>query len=180
MGMSYERKNSAASGSIERSRVGQSLRMLGTELDRLDESVAYRFGVHRTDLRCLEIVGRERAISAGRLAALAGLSTSAVTAVIDRTERSGDLRRSTDPEDRRRVLVVLTEQGRERGRSAFAGLRSETDKLLSRYSARELSLLAEFLERILAIVSTQADRTVRTPANPPSAKASGATLGSTR
>ena len=160
IGMSDPRRNVRSAGA-QRRRFGRSLRTLGTELDRLDEAVADRFGLHRTDLRCLEIVGRERAISAGRLATLAGLSTSAVTAVIDRTERIGDLRRSADPEDRRRVLVVLTEQGRERGRIAFAGLMNETERLLSRYSAPELELLADVLERIIATVGAQAEIAVR-------------------
>jgi DNA-binding MarR family transcriptional regulator len=72
--------------------VGQCLRALGSDLDWLDEAVADGVGLHRTDLRCLEIVAREGPISAGRLAALAGLSTSAMTSVIDRIQRVGYVR----------------------------------------------------------------------------------------
>jgi DNA-binding MarR family transcriptional regulator len=152
--MSDDRNNLDAAG-LRRS-VGMSVRALGSDLDALDEAVAARFGLHRTDLRCLEIVGRGGPLSAGALAGQAGLSTSAVTSVIDRTERSGDLRRLSDPVDRRRVLVQLTEQGRRRGRQAFSGLQEGTDQLLRRYSPEELRLLGKFVEEVRSVVAGQA------------------------
>src|SRR5580658_9481049 len=97
VGMSDDRDDSDAAGL--RRRVGMSLRALGSDLDALDEAVAAMFGLHRTDLRCLEIAGRGGPLSAGALAEQAGLSASAVTSVIDRAEQSGDLRRLSDPRD---------------------------------------------------------------------------------
>jgi DNA-binding MarR family transcriptional regulator len=154
MGMSDDRNNSDEAGL--RRLVGMSLRALGSDLDALDEAVAARFGLHRTDLRCLEIVARGGPLSAGALAQQAGLSTSAVTSVIDRVERSGDLRRLSDPRDRRRVLVEVTELGRQRGRMAFSGLQEGTDQLLRRYSPGELRLLGGLLEEVRAVVAGQA------------------------
>jgi DNA-binding MarR family transcriptional regulator len=156
MGMSDERNESEAAGL--RRRVGMSLRALGSDLDALDEAVAARFGLHRTDLRCLEIVGRGGPLSAGALAVHAGLSTSAVTSVIDRAERAGHLRRLSDPQDRRRVLVEVTEQGRERGRQAFSGLQQGTDQILRRYSPEELQLLGTFVDEVRSVVSGEAAR----------------------
>ncbi len=139
-----------------RRQVGESLRGLGSDLDALDDAVATRFGLHRTDLRCLEIVARRGPVSAGALAGQAGLSTSAVTSVIDRVERSGNLRRRSDPGDRRRVLVEVTELGRQRGREAFSGLMHGTDQLLRRYSPVELRLLGGFVEEVRSVVTRQA------------------------
>ena len=65
-------------------------------------------GLNRTDTRCLDIIERLDGVSAGRLASEAGLSTGAVTTVLDRLERAGYARRVPDPGDRRRVLVELT------------------------------------------------------------------------
>jgi DNA-binding MarR family transcriptional regulator len=154
MGMSDHRDDFDAT-SLRR-RVGLSLRALGSDLDALDEAVAARFGLHRTDLRCLEIVARGGPLSTGALAERAGLSTSAVTSAIDRVERSGDLRRISDPADRRRVLVEVTELGRQRGRAAFSGLQEGTDQLLRRYSPGELRLLGEFVEEVRAVIAGQA------------------------
>jgi DNA-binding MarR family transcriptional regulator len=154
MGMSDDRDNSDVAEL--RRRVGMSLRVLGSDLDALDEAVAARFGLHRTDLRCLEIVGRGGPLSAGALAEQAGLSTSAVTSVIDRAERSGDLHRLSDPADRRRVLVEVTEQGRRRGRQAFSGLQEGTDQLLRRYSPADLRLFGKFVDEVRSVVAGQA------------------------
>lgn len=133
-----------------------SLRALGSDLDQLDEAVADRAGLHRTDLRCLEIVARGGPISAGRLAALAGLSTSAVTSVIDRMERAGRMRRVPDSADRRRVMVEVTELARREGRAAFTGLMEGTERLLARYSFEDLVLLDAFLAAVRALVAEQA------------------------
>jgi DNA-binding MarR family transcriptional regulator len=153
IGMSDDRGNET--GQLRR-KVGQSLRALGSDLDRLDEAVADRAGLHRTDLRCLEIVARDGPISAGRLAAMAGLSTSAVTSVIDRMERAGRMRRAPDSADRRKVLLEVTALARQEGRAAFAGLIAGTEQLLARYSHAELLLLDGFLDAVRALVTSQA------------------------
>lgn len=133
-----------------------SLRALGSDLDRLDEAVADHAGLHRTDLRCLEIVARGGPVSAGRLAAAAGLSTSAVTSVIDRMERAGRMRRVPDSADRRKVMVEVTEPARREGRAAFTGLMEGTARLLARYSYAELVLLDGFLDAVRELVTEQA------------------------
>jgi DNA-binding MarR family transcriptional regulator len=68
------------------------------------------------------------------------------------------LRRLSDPEDRRRVLVEVTEQGRRRGREAFSGLQSGTDELLRRYSPDDLRLLGAFVEEVRSVVAGEAVR----------------------
>src|SRR5215218_212917 len=92
---------------------------LGKELIRLareheaaneafDEVAALKLGVNRTDLRCLNIVENQGPMTAGKLADLSGLTTAAVTAVLDRLERAGYARRVRDQKDRRQVIVELT------------------------------------------------------------------------
>lgn len=144
------------SGAKLRRRVGRSLRALGSDLDRLDEAIASRFGLHRTDLRCLEIVGRDGPMPAGRLAVQAGLTSSAITSVIDRVERLGYLERRSDSADRRRVLVELTELGRTSGRAAFAGLMEGTNRLLAAYSPADIHTISGLLDQIRDLVRSEA------------------------
>lgn len=153
--------------------VARSLRALGSDLDRLDEAVAARFGLHRTDLRCLEIVARGGPLAAGALAEQAGLSTSAVTSVIDRVERSGLLRRRSDTSDRRRVLVEVTGLGRRRGRQAFAGLIEGTDRLLSGYSLQELALIGGFVDEVRSVMTAQAAEAVSATGRRPTRRPTG-------
>jgi DNA-binding MarR family transcriptional regulator len=144
-----------------RQSVGMSLRVLGSEIDRLDEAVAARMGLHRTDLRCLEIAARAAGLSAGELAERAGLSTSAVTSVIDRVERLGFLRRVRDVNDRRRVLVEVTDLGRKRGSEAFRGLMEGTQAILAGYSAEELRLFERFVGQVREVLVAEATAAAR-------------------
>jgi DNA-binding MarR family transcriptional regulator len=87
---------------------------------------------------------------------MAGLSTSAVTSVIDRTERAGRMRRVPDSTDRRKVFLEVTALARQEGRAAFAGLMEGTERLLARFSHADLVLLDGFLDAVRDLVTSQA------------------------
>ena len=128
--------------------LGAEIRANQRATDKVDEVVADLLGVNRTDSRCLDILEQEGRISAGRLASSSGLSTGAVTAVVDRLERAGYARRVPDSSDRRRVLIELTERAREliwelMGRP----MREAGRPMIDRYSDAELELLIEFQRR---------------------------------
>ena len=73
--------------------VAEELRLSGVTNDIADQVIADYLGLNRTDMRCLDIIERLDGVSAGRLASEAGLSTGAVTTVLDRLERAGFARR---------------------------------------------------------------------------------------
>lgn len=113
--------------------------------DVVDELLGEAMGVNRTDSRCLDILHQRGRLSAGQLAEQSGLSTGAITAVIDRLERAGYAQRIPDPSDRRRVLVELTERSRELAWELMGKPMSEASRpLLERYSEEDLELLLEF------------------------------------
>lgn len=99
--------------------------------EAFDNEALRQLGVNPTDGRCLDIIDNEGPLTAGRLAELSGLTTAAVTSVLDRLERAGYARRVRDDTDRRRVLVELTPDFAKRarriweplGRDAFAEFR---------------------------------------------------------
>lgn len=70
-------------------------------------AVADRLDMAVTDLCCLLLVRLEGPGSAGWLAERSGLSTGAITGVVDRLARAGWVRREADGDDRRRVLVAM-------------------------------------------------------------------------
>jgi DNA-binding MarR family transcriptional regulator len=113
--------------------------------DAYDEAVAEAIGINRTDHRCLDILEQEGGATAGRLAELMGLTTGAVTTVLDRLERAGLARRVRDESDRRRVHVVLTEKAGEVLWPFYEPLQRLGEELYSRYSDDELALLLGFL-----------------------------------
>ena len=112
--------------------------------DAVDEAVADRFGVNRTDLRCIDLLF-DGPLSAGRLAEQAGLSPAATTALTDRLEAKGYVRRVRDPADRRRVLVELTDLARVRAGQAYGPLAAEGEAHLGGYTDEQLLLLRDYL-----------------------------------
>lgn len=89
------------------------LRRSQAATDRYDQAVADTLGINRTDMRCLDVIESEGPVAAGRLAEATGLTTGAITTVLDRLEKRGFARRVPDPRDRRRVLVELDPRVRE-------------------------------------------------------------------
>jgi len=112
-------------------------------VDQMDDAACRALGVNRTDGRCLDVIDREGPVAAGRLAEASGLTTAAVTAVIDRLEKAGYARRIGDPHDRRRVLVELTPRLRERA-EAIWGPFAMFREVLGRYTVEQLELLRDF------------------------------------
>jgi DNA-binding MarR family transcriptional regulator len=76
--------------------------------DMMDEAVHTLMGVNRTDGRCIDIVHRRGRITAGDLGREAGLTSGAVTALLDRLEKADYLHRTRDTGDRRKVYVEPT------------------------------------------------------------------------
>ena len=112
--------------------------------DAFDEVACRKLGINRTDLRCLNIVENQGRMTAGRLAELAGLTTAAVTSVLDRLERAGYARRVRDQEDRRQVMVEVTPLLIERAGSIWTPLGEEAMAQLARMSVVELEGLVEY------------------------------------
>jgi DNA-binding MarR family transcriptional regulator len=140
--------------------VGQvvtSLRALSTEIDRLDQAAATRYGLNRTDMRALDIVGRAGQLAPSDLARLLGFTTGGVTTVIDRLERAGYVRRQPDPADRRRQILAVTDATTSRDREVFGGLIQGTAELLSGYTDDQLRLIDDFLNRTRRLTGHHAD-----------------------
>jgi DNA-binding MarR family transcriptional regulator len=140
------------------SEVAEELRLSGVTNDIADQVVADYLGLNRTDTRCLDIIERLDGVSAGRLASEAGLSTGAVTTVLDRLERAGYACRVQDPGDRRRVLVELTPAGRRELQELYAPLTDATMRQLEGYTTDEVSLVRDFMRDNRRLNEAHAER----------------------
>lgn len=126
--------------------------------DAFDEIACGKLGINRTDLRCLNIVENQGSMTAGRLAELSGLTTAAVTSVLDRLERAGYARRVRDQEDRRQVIVELTPLLLERAGPMWGPLGDEAQAALARMSVEELQSLTEFFRFGIALNEKHVER----------------------
>ena len=119
--------------------------------DAYDEAVCEAVGINRTDHRFLDIIDQEPGITAGRLAEVSGLTTGAVTTVLDRLERAGFARRVRDEEDRRRVRIEVTEKAQAEVWPYYEPLARIGEAIKERYSDAELELLVDFMETAAAM-----------------------------
>src|SRR5262245_18613676 len=110
------------------------LRALSTEIERLDQAAADRYGLNRTDMHTLDIVGRTGPLAPTELARLLGFTTSGVTTVLDRLEQAGYIRRRPDSGDRRRIVVEVTQATAARDQEVFGDLIHKTSDLLATYT----------------------------------------------
>ena len=154
--------------------VAGALRALSTEIDRLDQAAADRYGLNRTDMRALDITGRAGPLAPTELARLLGFTTGGVTTVLDRLERAGYIRRQPDPADRRRQVVQITEATAARDREVFGGLIRQTSDLLATYTDDQLAVIDDFLTRArqltAAYASTLSDRQGTASRQPPAGR----------
>ncbi|MCY7859593.1 MarR family transcriptional regulator [Bacillus haynesii] len=134
----------------------QQLRFHSTATIFLHQAIGEKIGLNGTDHKCLEIISREGKVTAGELAAKSGLTTGAITGVIDRLEKAGYVRRLRDSSDRRRLLVELIPETLEKISYIFQELAQESAGFLSRYSEEELQTIIKFLKNSTAFAADYA------------------------
>jgi DNA-binding MarR family transcriptional regulator len=137
-------------------RLGGELRGYLGAADRFDEAVALRLGLSRTEMRCLDLVDRAGTITAGSLAEESGLSTGAVTFLVDRLERAGVATRRRDTEDRRKVFIELVPETAERAWKLHEPMVLAMRELSARYRSEELESICRFLHDARAVYEKHA------------------------
>lgn len=132
-------------------RFGQLNRELATMMVLSHARIAEQLGLSGTDHTCLELVLRcAEPLTAGRLARLSGLSTGAVTGVIDRLERRGLVRRVRDPHDRRKVLVEVADFDESRFADVLQGAADLAERVLVRFTPEEWAVLERYGRALIA------------------------------
>jgi len=142
-------------------RVGMELgREISAQTVFFHEVVARTLGLNATDTRCLDLIARAGAtpVTAGDLGRATGLTTGAVTGILDRLEKAGMVERARDASDRRKVFVRPRPEAMRRVGALYDGLGAATMKLASSYQTSELEIINDFLERNLALLKEQTGR----------------------
>ena len=109
-----------------------------------------------SDVEALEVLLDSGAATAGRLSELMGLTTGAVTRVIDRLEQAGYVRRVPDPADRRRVIVEVVPDKVAAVEATMARVGEASAPEIGHYSEAELAVINDFLTRMETITREEA------------------------
>ncbi|WP_211840441.1 MarR family winged helix-turn-helix transcriptional regulator [Saccharopolyspora hirsuta] len=135
------------------------LRAVTVELDLLAAEFAGANDLHPTDLRALiALLDAHRAgetATPGKLGEQLGLNSAAVTALVDRLEQRGHVRREKDPADRRRVRLVVAEQAVKLGWSFFGPLIDRAVGRMRGYRASDRDAIRRFLRDMNGLVAEQ-------------------------
>ena len=131
--------------------VGRAVRRMGAQSVITSEVVAKRFGLHTTDLECLDLIFLRKDPTAGELAKATGLTSGAVTALIDRLETMGYVERVADSGDRRRVHVRIKPEAIKPIEAVYAPMQEKMFRLWSTFSERDLRVIADFISRSLEL-----------------------------
>lgn len=110
----------------------------------IHQSIAESFGLGPTDLKCLDLARHEQHLTAGRLAELTGLSTSAITAALDRLERGAFIERRRDPSDRRKVIVAPRHERAAELAAAYEPVAKTFVSALDDFTDAELEVIVRY------------------------------------
>jgi len=156
--------NSDGSGAGQKDRpavmaaLTEALRAMSAQAVLFSQAVADRLGMNPTDLESLDVLWRMGPVSAGRLAELTGLTTGAITGLLDRLERAGYVRREQDPNDRRRVICHPIPDRLLAITPLFEPIRQAVETLYACYSDEQLALILDFIGRGNAIAHEETAR----------------------
>lgn len=120
---------------------------------QMHEAVARKAGIPGTDHKYLGFLMQKGQMTAGELAALTGLTTGAVTGLIDRMEKKKLVKRQFADDDRRKVFIVpITKNIMALLHPLYKDYRSGTEKLLASFSEKDLKVLETYFSRAVELM----------------------------
>lgn len=123
----------------------------------MHEAIARKAGLSGTDHKYLGIILQHDSITAGEISKLTGLTTGAVTGLIDRLEKKKLVKRQFVKTDRRKVMVIPNiENSMNLLKPFFDDLQQETMKLLSTFSTEEIQTINRYFTEATAIMNETA------------------------
>jgi len=124
-------------------------RKMSTQTVFLHQAIAQSVGLNATDTKCMDLIlrGPGNSVTAGWLADMTGLTTGAITHILDRLEKRGFIERAREREDRRKVFVHVRPESLEPLVPQYEAIGQAYLRLAEEYSNRDLQLICEYLEK---------------------------------
>lgn len=133
--------------------LSEAIQKAGTLKVLHTNAVASRIGLSATEFEAMDIITRYQPMTAGKLAEYCGVTTGAITGLVDRLERAGFVERERDSEDRRRVYIKPIEN-RERNqkvRELYLPIAKAFTALAEQYTPEQTQLLIDLHTRLNSV-----------------------------
>lgn len=151
--------------------IAADLRRYSVDAQHIGHAFANLHGLNATDLTALiAVMEAERVgepITPGRLGEHLNLSSGSVTALLDRLERAGHIRRDRDSTDRRKVLLRYADQGAELAMQFFRPLGDRTNGVMAGFTEEELTVVQRFMAAMVASMREHRDAVRAARPEPP-------------
>lgn len=139
--------------------LGRKMQEMSTATVLFHQKIAEKLGLNPTDHKCLGLIMQNENMTAGDLARETGLTTGAVTGVIDRLEKRDLVRREKDPNDRRKIILVANkEKASNEVTPYFISLGNAMNELFSEFSEEELETILTFVTKSIEILNKEVNK----------------------
>ncbi|MEK6774097.1 MAG: MarR family transcriptional regulator [Bdellovibrionota bacterium] len=120
------------------------------------EAIATKLKLNATDMKCLTYISNSKGpLVAGDIATLTGLTTGAVTGVLNRLEEKKLISRVSDSTDRRKVFLQLNVDAFQKIKPLYSSMRKSVEALVNTYPDAELDTIAAFLEKVIEVLNRE-------------------------
>ncbi|MCD9616343.1 MarR family winged helix-turn-helix transcriptional regulator [Chryseobacterium gleum] len=124
----------------------------------MHEAIARKAGLSSTDHKYLGLILQYESVTAGEISKLTGLTTGAVTGLIDRLEKKNLLKRQFIQEDRRKVIIIPNvENSMKLLGPIFDELQQKTLRLISTFSKKEVETVERYFREATILMKETAD-----------------------
>jgi DNA-binding MarR family transcriptional regulator len=124
----------------------------------MHEAIARKAGLSGTDHKYLGLILQHKELTAGDIAKLTGLTTGAVTGLIDRLEKKKLLKRQFTKDDRRKVIIIPNvENSKKLLQPLFSELQQKTARLIASFSEKEIQIIERYFTEATAIMNETTD-----------------------
>ena len=128
-------------------------RVMSTQTVFLHQAIAQSVGLNATDTKCIDLILRspDGTITAGRLSELSGLTTGAITHILDRLEKQRFIERTRDTQDRRKVFIRARQESLEPLIPRYESIGKAYMELAEQCDDRELQLICDYMQKTTEI-----------------------------
>jgi len=145
-------------------------RIMSTQTVFLHQAIAQSVGLSATDTKCIDLIlrGPGESVTAGWLSEMTGLTTGAITHILDRLEKRHFVERVRDTGDRRKVFVRVRPETLEPLTPKYEAIGKAYMELMEEYSDKDLQLICEYMEKVSRISELQLANVIKTNRGQPS------------
>ena len=144
-------------------------RQMSTQTVFLHQAIAQSFGLNATDTKCIDLILQREGepVTAGWLSQQSGLTTGAITHILDRLEKRHYIERVRDTEDRRRVFVRIKPESLKPMIPKYEAIGAAYMSILDQFSEKELLFICQYMEKTSEVSKQELSKLVNSTPDQP-------------